>query len=84
VIPEADQQSVMNKIMSVSDHTFSAADVPAKLSVASYYYRFYLAHALVHSGLGNRYLEDPEGLGIELGLMSPARKSRRYWRNLSI
>ena len=57
VIPKGDQRSVMNKIMSASDPTFKAEAVPAKLSVASYYYRFYLARALVHAGLGNRYLE---------------------------
>jgi hypothetical protein len=57
VIPKDKQQSVMNKIMSVSDHAFTAEAVPAKVSIASYYYRFYLARALAHSGLGNRYLE---------------------------
>jgi alpha-L-rhamnosidase len=57
VIPKNDQQAVLNKIMSVSDPTFTAKDVPPKLSVASYYYRFYLARALVHAGLGSRYLE---------------------------
>lgn len=41
----------------MSDPTFTAVDVPVKLSVASYYYRFYLARALIHAGLGNRYLK---------------------------
>ena len=57
VIPKADQAAVMKKILSASDPSFVAANVPAKMSLASYYYRFYLARALVHSGLGNRYLE---------------------------
>jgi len=57
VIPKQDQQSVMNKILSASDSTFTAEGVPAKLSLASYYYRFYLARALVHAGLGARYLD---------------------------
>jgi alpha-L-rhamnosidase len=87
VIPKADQQSVMNKIMSVSDHAFTAADVPAKLSVASYYYRFYLARALVHSGLGNRYLETlgPWRVMIANGLTTwaeqpePTRSDSHAW-----
>jgi alpha-L-rhamnosidase len=57
VIPKNDQQSVMNRILSASDPTFTAEVASSKLSVASYYYRFYLTRALVHSGLGNRYLE---------------------------
>ena len=57
VVPKADQAAVMKKILSASDPTFVAENVPAKMSLASYYYRFYLARALVHSGLGNRYLE---------------------------
>jgi hypothetical protein len=57
VIPKDKQKAVMIKIMSASDPAFTAEGVPAKLSLASYYYRFYLARALVHSGLGARYLE---------------------------
>jgi alpha-L-rhamnosidase len=57
VVPKLDQVAVMEKILSASDPAFTAKNVPAKLSLASYYYRFYLARALVHSGLGNHYLE---------------------------
>ena len=53
VLPKADQKAVMQKVMSVSDPAFTAS----KVAPASYYYRFYLARALVHAGLGNRYLE---------------------------
>jgi alpha-L-rhamnosidase len=45
----------MKKILSQSDSSFTSNVPLPKLSIASYYYRFYLARALVHSGLGDRY-----------------------------
>lgn len=60
VIPHDEQQKVMKKIMSASDPFFVAENIPARLSLASYYYRFYMARALVHSGLGDDYLQTLE------------------------
>jgi alpha-L-rhamnosidase len=58
VVPAADRRGVMEKILSASDPSFTSKTAPPpQMSLASYYYRFYLARALVHAGLGNRYLE---------------------------
>jgi hypothetical protein len=57
VIPAADQPEVMKRILSASDPSFTSKALPQKLSIASFYYRFYLARALAHAGLGDRYLE---------------------------
>jgi alpha-L-rhamnosidase len=46
VIPKADQQDVLRRIVNDHEH----------LIPASYYFRFYLARALEHAGLGNLYL----------------------------
>jgi alpha-L-rhamnosidase len=76
VIPKDDQQSVMKKIMSASDPTFNSEVAPPKLAIASYYYRFYLARALVHAGLGDRYIETlgPWKAMVANGLMTWAEK----------
>jgi hypothetical protein len=47
VIPKSDQQGVMRRIVNDQEH----------LIPASYYFRFYLARALEHAGLGNLYLD---------------------------
>ncbi len=58
VIPRAQQAEVMNRIYSASDSTFNASrPLPKDVSLASSYFRFYLTRALVHAGLGDRYLE---------------------------
>jgi hypothetical protein len=46
VIPKAEQQDVLRRIVDDREH----------LMPASYYFRFYLARALEHAGLGNLYL----------------------------
>jgi alpha-L-rhamnosidase len=46
VIPKADQQDVLRRIVNDKEH----------LTPASYYFRFYLARALEHAGLGDLYL----------------------------
>ena len=46
VIPQAAQQDVLRRIVSGQEH----------LMPASYYFRFYLARALEHAGLGDLYL----------------------------
>ena len=47
VIPKSEQQGVMRRIVNDQEH----------LIPASYYFRFYLARALEHAGLGNLYLD---------------------------
>jgi alpha-L-rhamnosidase len=46
VIPKGEQQAVLRRIVNDQEH----------LTPASYYFRFYLARALEHAGLGNLYL----------------------------
>jgi alpha-L-rhamnosidase len=46
VIPKGEQQDVLRRIVTDREH----------LIPASYYFRFYLARALEHAGLGNLYL----------------------------
>lgn len=46
VIPKAEQEEILRRIVNDKEH----------LIPASYYFRFYLARALEHAGLGNLYL----------------------------
>jgi hypothetical protein len=58
VIPKEQQAEVITRVYSATDASFhSGHSVPADISPASSYFRFYLARALVHAGLGDRYLE---------------------------
>jgi alpha-L-rhamnosidase len=58
VVPAEGQPEVMTRIYSATDAGFHPArPVPEAMSVASSYFRFYLTRALVHAGLGNRYIE---------------------------
>jgi hypothetical protein len=58
VIPIPRRADVMTRIYSATDAGFHASrPVPKDLSPASSYFRFYLARALVHAGLRDRYLD---------------------------
>jgi alpha-L-rhamnosidase len=58
VIPKPQQADVITRIYSATDTGFHASrPLPKNISPASSYFRFYLARALVHAGLGDRYLE---------------------------
>jgi alpha-L-rhamnosidase len=46
VIPKSEQQAILRRIVNDQEH----------LTPASYYFRFYLARALEHAGLGDLYL----------------------------
>ena len=56
VIPRQKQKSVLSKILSTSDNGFSAAGSVPPMTAATYYFRFYLARAIDHAGMGNEYL----------------------------
>jgi alpha-L-rhamnosidase len=57
VIPASRQKEVLRKILSKSDAGFGGAgEVPA-MTVATYYFRFYLARAAEHAGMGEEYLK---------------------------
>jgi alpha-L-rhamnosidase len=51
VIPKADQQAVLKKLLAIEPGT-----TPGGILSASYYFRFYLARALDHAGMADEYL----------------------------
>ncbi len=51
VIPRAEQQQVLKQVMGIAPGTS-----PGGILSCSYYFRFYLARALDHAGLGDDYL----------------------------
>jgi alpha-L-rhamnosidase len=57
VIPAEKQKDVLTKILSTSDAGFTAPGSVPEMTIATYYFRFYLARALDHAGLGDRYLD---------------------------
>jgi alpha-L-rhamnosidase len=87
VIPKERQQQVMKKLLSVSDAGFKGNGNVPPMEKASYYYRFYLARALEHAGMGDRYLEllNPWKEMLALGLTTwaetpePTRSDSHAW-----
>ena len=57
VIPVEKQKDVLTKILSTSDPGFTTSGSVPEMTIATYYFRFYLARALDHAGLGDRYLD---------------------------
>jgi alpha-L-rhamnosidase len=87
VIPKSEQRIVLAKILSASsDAGFVAPPVPPMTS-ATYYFRFYLARAIEHTGMGNDYLNllGPWKQMIGLGLTTwaespePTRSDSHAW-----
>jgi alpha-L-rhamnosidase len=88
VIPQEKQKGVLGKILSTSDQGFVAnGSVPEGMTSATYYFRFYLARAMEHAGMGDRYLEllGPWKKMIALGLTTwaeapePTRSDSHAW-----
>jgi alpha-L-rhamnosidase len=87
VIPPEQQKDALTKILSKSDKEFSATvEVPA-MTAATYYFRFYLARAVEHAGLGDDYLKllGPWRAMVSLGLTTwaesgePTRSDSHAW-----
>ena len=82
VVPKAQQRSVMQKVLDSSQPS-----APTPMSQASYYFRFYLARAMVHTGLGDEYIPqlDPWRKMLSLGLSTwaenpePTRSDSHAW-----
>ena len=55
IIPHEQQADVLNKILSASDAGYKASGAPP-MTTATYYFRFYLARAVEHAGMGDAYL----------------------------
>src|SRR5260370_17945573 len=87
VIPKQRQGEVMTKVLAASDPVFKARGDLPPMEKASYYYRFYLARALEHAGMGDRYLEllGPWKEMLALGLTTwaempdPTRSDSHAW-----
>jgi len=56
LIPQAQQQTVLAKVLSGSTTRFKRDSTVPPVSQATYYFRFYLARALQHAGMGQEYL----------------------------
>ena len=87
VIPSKQQKSVLTKILSASDEGFATSGTIPPMTLATYYFRFYLARALEHAGLGDHYLEllGPWKQMLSLGLTTwaespePTRSDSHAW-----
>ncbi len=88
VIPRSRQAEVITRIYSATDPAFHTyPPLPKEMSIASSYFRFYLTRALVHAGLGNRYLDtlSPWRTMLDNGLTTwaeqpePTRSDSHAW-----
>jgi alpha-L-rhamnosidase len=87
VIPPAQQENVLTKILSTSDSGFTATGPVPAMTAATYYFRFYLARAVEHAGMGDQYLKvlGPWREMLSLGLSTwaespePTRSDSHAW-----
>jgi len=87
VIPADKQKEVLTKILSQSDAGFAAAREAPPMTSATYYFRFYLARAIEHTGMGDEYLKSlgPWLRMVELRLTTwaespePTRSDSHAW-----
>ena len=87
VIPREQQEDVLTKILSVSDPGFTVSGPVPDMTKATYYFRFYLARALEHAGMGDQYLSllKPWRDMVALGLTTwaeqpePTRSDSHAW-----
>ena len=87
VIPPAQQKAVLSKILSTSDSGFTATGPVPPMTAATYYFRFYLARAVEHAGMGDQYLNllGPWRQMLSLGLSTwaespePTRSDSHAW-----
>jgi hypothetical protein len=87
IIPPAQQQSVLTKLLSGSDARFKSDSALPPMSQATYYFRFYLSRALQHAGMGQEYLPllQPWRDMLALGLTTwaeqpePTRSDSHAW-----
>ncbi|HTZ46295.1 MAG TPA: alpha-L-rhamnosidase C-terminal domain-containing protein [Verrucomicrobiae bacterium] len=92
VIPRDHQTTVLNKILSASENldggnAFQAQGPVPPMTLATYYFRFYLARAIEHAGMGDLYLQllQPWHQMVNLGLTTwaespePTRSDSHAW-----
>ncbi len=81
------QKEVLTKILSTSDAGFTSSQALPPMTSATYYFRFYLARALDHAGMGDRYMQllGPWRQMVALGLTTwaeqpePTRSDSHAW-----
>ncbi|HEV2275557.1 MAG TPA: alpha-L-rhamnosidase C-terminal domain-containing protein [Acidobacteriaceae bacterium] len=76
VIPPDKQQAALRTMLSGTDPAFKPEHPAPQISPASYYFRFYVARAVEHAGMGDLYTQmlDPWRGMIRLGLTTWAEK----------
>ena len=87
VIPAGRQKEVLAKILSKSDAGIAASGEAPAMTAATYYFRFYLARAVEHAGMGDGYLKwlapwrEMVGLGLTTWAESPepTRSDSHAW-----
>jgi alpha-L-rhamnosidase len=87
VVPAEQQKELLTKILSRSDPGFTAPGEVPTMTAATYYFRFYLARALEHAGMGDEYLKllGPWRAMVGLGLTTwaespePTRSDSHAW-----
>jgi len=87
VIPQEQQKDVLTKSLSVSDPGFTSPVPVPEMTKATYYFRFYLARAVEHAGMGDQYVlllkpwRDMVGLGLTTWAEQPepTRSDSHAW-----
>jgi alpha-L-rhamnosidase len=87
IVPREQQKELLTRILSASDEGFHADKKVPQMTAATYYFRFYLARALEHAGMGDQYLEllGPWRTMVSLGLTTwaeqpePTRSDSHAW-----
>jgi alpha-L-rhamnosidase len=87
VVPREQQKTVLAKILSASASDFTSVRPSPEMTKATYYFRFYLARALEHAGMGDQYLSllQPWRDMMALGLTTwaeqpePTRSDSHAW-----
>ena len=87
VVAKKQQKDVLEKSLSTSDEGFHANAALPAMTAATYYFRFYLARAVSHAGMGDQYLQllAPWRHMIDLGLSTwaespePTRSDCHAW-----
>jgi alpha-L-rhamnosidase len=87
VVPPEQQKDVLARILSVSDAGFTSTGPVPEMTQATYYFRFYLARAVEHAGMGDQYLSllKPWRDMVALGLTTwaeqpePTRSDSHAW-----
>ncbi len=87
VIPREQQKALLTKVLAASEPGTKLDQLLPPMSKATYYFRFYLARAVQHAGMGGQYLQllgpwrDMEGLGLTTWAEQPepTRSDSHAW-----